>query len=409
MRVVLATVGTRGDVQPMLALAQALERSGHEAIVACPASFEPWVRSLGIAHRALGEDLSAMMAEKGGSLERSLAGMRRYFTEQLLIQPPRLLELAEGADAIVGTAMAWSAASVAEKLGIPALALLPTSAVPSRMHPPPLMPWYGLPRWVNGLLWWLNDAAQNRLMGAPLNEARATLGLGPVPAFTRHLFLDTPAVIAADETLLPPDPAWNGRYPYAGFLFLDDPTPLDPRLEGWLSEGEPPVYIGFGSMAGGPPERAAGALHEVARATGRRLLVAAGAAGLFGDGAAPEGIFVVREAPHAKLFPRVAVAVHHGGSGTAASALRAGVPQVVLPMMLDQFHHAHHLRRAGLAPKAPKLAKVDAKALSLAIERALALPAEPRRTMAERVRDQDAGAAIVETLEGMRAASAHSA
>ena len=84
MRVVLATVGTRGDVQPMLALAQALTRRGHHAIVACPDSFAPWVRSLGIEHRALGEDLQALMAEKGASFERSLAGMKAYFREQLL-------------------------------------------------------------------------------------------------------------------------------------------------------------------------------------------------------------------------------------------------------------------------------------------------------------------------------------
>lgn len=228
--------------------------------------------------------------------------------------------------------------------GIPALELLPTSAVPSGLHPPPLMPWYGLPRWVNALLWWLNDAAQNRLMGGPLNEARKKLGLPPVAAFTKHLFLDTSAVIAADEQLLPPDPAWNGRYPYAGFLFFDDPAPLDPALDAWLSNGEPPVYVGFGSMAGGPAfstssrRRPGGgcSLHPARRSSSRT---------------ARRRAFSSCERRRTRSSPRVAVAVHHGGSGTTASALRAGVPQVVLPMMLDQFHHAHHLRRAGLARK----------------------------------------------------------
>ena len=409
MRVILATVGTRGDVQPMLALAQALTRRGHEAIVACPESFGAWVGSHGIEHRALGEDLSALMSEKGASFERSLAGMKKYFTEQLLAQAPRLLEISRGADAIVGTAMAWSAPSVGEKLGIAALELLPTSLAPSRMHPPPLMPFYGLPRWVNGLLWWLSDAIQNRLMGGPLSQARASIGLAPVASFTRHLFVDTPAVIAADDVLLPPDPAWGDRYPYAGYLFLDDPTPLDPSLDAWLAAGEPPVYVGFGSMAGGHPERVATMLHDAMRATGRRCLVSAGSAGLFGEPPPPDGFFVVREAPHHLLFPRVAVAVHHGGSGTTAAALRAGAPQVVLPMMLDQFHHAHHLARAGLAPAAPSMAKVTAKPLARAIEQALALPAEPRRAMAERLQRSDAGAAITARLERMVGARAGAA
>lgn len=180
------------------------------------------------------------MQEKGGSLERSLAGMKRYFREQLLAQAPRLLELATGADAIVSTAMAWSGPSVAEKLGIAALELLPTSLVKSRLHPPPLMPFYGLPRWVNALLWWLSDRVQNGLMGEPLNAARARIGLGPVARFSDHLFVDTPAVIAADPTFMPPDPAWGDRYPCSGYLFLDDEAPLDPALDAWPGRASRP-------------------------------------------------------------------------------------------------------------------------------------------------------------------------
>jgi UDP:flavonoid glycosyltransferase YjiC (YdhE family) len=107
MRVVLATVGTRGDVQPMLALAQALSAHGHSALVACPESFGDWVRSHGVEHAALGEDLQAQLELGDGKIARSLSGMRGYFAEQMALQGPRLVELAQGADAIVGTAMAW--------------------------------------------------------------------------------------------------------------------------------------------------------------------------------------------------------------------------------------------------------------------------------------------------------------
>src|SRR5262245_35543591 len=103
MRVVLATVGTRGDVQPVLALAQALLRSGHSAVVACPESFGPWVRSFGVEHAALGEDLQAQVEASGGKLVRSVSGMRAYFAGQMALQGPRLVELAHDADAIVGT------------------------------------------------------------------------------------------------------------------------------------------------------------------------------------------------------------------------------------------------------------------------------------------------------------------
>ena len=404
LRVVLATVGTRGDVQPMLALAQALRHRGHDALLACPESFAAQVTGFGVAHAALGEDLQALMEEKGGQLQRSLAGMKRYFTEQLCAQAPRLLELARDAHVVVGTAMAWSAASVAEKLGIPALTLFPTSCAPSRLHPPPLLPLYGLPQWMNALLWRLNDSVQDRLMGQPLNAARDVLGLPALPSFTRSLYLGTPAVIAADESFLPADPAWGDRYRYTGYLFADDPRPLDPALESYLAAGEPPVCVGFGSMAGAQPARMQRVLLEALGGSGRRCLVLSGAAKLFGDAALPKGWFAAREAPHAALFPRVACVVHHGGAGTVAAVLRAGVPQVVLPMMLDQFHHRHHLVRAGLAPHAPRLAKVDAGSLARALEQALALPVEPRQAMSARLQARHGGATLAEHLEGMLAA-----
>ena len=94
-------------------------------------------------------------------------------------------------------------------------------------------------------------------------------------------------------------------------------------------------------------------------------------------------------------------------TGKAAAALRAGVPQVILPMLLDQFHHAHHLARAGLGPKAPSMAKVTAPRLAKAIDEALALPSAPRREMAARLEASDAGAFLVELLEARVTASAH--
>lgn len=408
MRVVLATVGTRGDVQPMAALGQALVRRGHQAVLACPATFGPWITSLGLAHEPLGEDLTAKMQESGGKLERSLAGMKGYFTEQMLAQGPTLLRVVEGADAILGTGMAWMAPSVAEKVGIPAFVLFPSTCVPSRLHPPPLMPFYGLPRFVNAMLWWLNDRIQDSLMGQPWSAGRAAIGLPARPLFTHHLFREVPGIFAADEELLPPDPAWQGRTPYAGFLFLDDPTPLDPALAAFLDAGPPPICVGFGSMAGGGPERVGALLAEAIPDTDRCVVIA-GSARLFGDRPAPERFFVAKSAPFGLLFPRCAAVVHHGGSGTTAMAARAGVPQVVTPVMLDQFHHAHHVVRAGLGPKAPKITKVTARSLASALDAARAMPDGPRRATAERLQQSDAGATIVRLLEETIRARGHAA
>jgi UDP:flavonoid glycosyltransferase YjiC (YdhE family) len=386
----------------MLALAQALRARGHEAAIACPATFGDWVRSYGVEHHALGEDLQALIAAGPGAPGQSLGAMTKYFTEQMAIQGPRLLALSAGADAIVGTGMAWMAPSVGEKLGIFAIELLPsTSALASADRPPTLIPFFGLPRWLNRVLWWLSDQGQDRLMGAALNGARASIGLPAIRSFSEHLFVDTPCVIAADEGILASDPSWNGRYPYSGFLFLDDPSPLDPELNAWIERGEPPIYVGFGSMAGASPERVGQLLSQALE--GKRCLVSGATAKLF-DGRAPSDSFMaVGSAPHQHLFPKMAVVVHHGGAGTMASALRAGVPQVVLPMLLDQFLHAHVLAELGLAPKTTTMAKVTASSLRNAIDEALAWPAAPRQSVAQRLQASSAGAVIVSMLERARA------
>ena len=396
MRVILATVGTRGDVQPMLALAKALVRRGHDAVLACPSSFAPWIHAHDIAQRELGDDLQVSLAGGADAPARTPRGMKRHFTEQLMRQAPQLLEIARDADVIVTTGMAWTAPSVAEKLGIHALVLLPSvAALRSRLYPPPVTPWFGLPAWLNTVLWSLSDMAMNSVMGAPLNAARALLNLPPVARFADHLFVDTPVVVAADAALLP-SPSGAHRQT-VGPLLLDDFDPLDDTLEAWLARGDPPIYVGFGSMDGPHPARVGQLLAEALR--GRRCIVAGSAARALAEAGPSDQFFPIGDVAHPQLFSRVSCVVHHGGAGTTTSALRAGVPQVLLPLLLDQHLHAHALARAGLAPKAPKMAKVTASTLRQAVRGALALSARRRRDAAERIQCSDAGAAIVDTLE----------
>ena len=110
---------------------------------------------------------------------------------------------------------------------------------------------------------------------------------------------------------------------------------------------------------------------------------------------------MVRDAPHALLFPRTAVVVHHGGSGTTAQALRAGVPQVLLPLILDQFHHAHRLQIAGISPQPVPMEKITASELAEAIQAALKLPEGPRRAAAQRLQTSDGRGKIVQRIESM--------
>jgi vancomycin aglycone glucosyltransferase len=241
------------------------------------------------------------------------------------------------------------------------------------------------------------------MVGTPLNQARRTLGLAPVDLHT-HLLQHSDYTIAVDATLFPPDPAWPQSVRRSGYLFLDDPGRLDAELDAWLADGEAPVYVGFGSMTGTATQRMDALLREALQASGRRCLIGAGWAGM-GDQALPAHWRRIGAAPHALLFPRVTTVVHHGGSGTLASALRAGVPQVVLPLILDQYHHAYLLHRAGFIPQPIGMERITARQLDAAVTAALAWPRAPLQAAALRLQNCDAAGQTARHIEALAMAS----
>jgi UDP:flavonoid glycosyltransferase YjiC (YdhE family) len=404
LRVILATVGSRGDVQPMLAVAQALVARGHIPVIAAPPNFGLWIRGLGFEFAELGVDIQALLAGNSslmtGNPLKMLKEIVRYFTEQLTLQVQQLRTICEGADVMLSAGLAiFVAPSVRERLQLPGFGVLYTTCLlPSNQHPPATIPWQGLPKWLNDLLWRLDKPFGNWLMRGTLNRMRKLLQLEPVPDIWEHLIGTQPPVLAVDEVLLPPDHRWQGRFPYANFLYFDDPSTLDPEIDAWLADGEPPVFVGFGSMSGAGTARIGNLVIEAVKATGLRCIVGAGWAGL-GEGALPPDWRVIRDAPHALLFPRTAVVVHHGGSGTTAQALRCGVPQVILPLILDQFHHAHRMYVAGLAPRPVPMEKITAIELTRAIKEALVLPSNTLRITAARLQSSNGCEQVAQRLE----------
>jgi UDP:flavonoid glycosyltransferase YjiC (YdhE family) len=155
-------------------------------------------------------------------------------------------------------------------------------------------------------------------------------------------------------------------------------------------------------MGGMATQRVDALLREALQASGRRCLVGAGWAGLGGT-ALPAHWRVVSAAPHALLFARVAAVVHHGGAGTTAQALRAGAPQVVLPLILDQYHHAHRLWRAGLIPKPVAMERITTQQLSASITAALAWPTAPLQVVARRLQHSDGRGQTAKHIEALLA------
>ena len=404
MRVALAGVGSRGDVQPLFALAQALRSAGHEPVLTAPPDFGAWAAGLGIPFIASGHSIEEAMQKHADAMGANPVRLLRTVEDLIVREVPAwfesALQAAQGADAIVFAAQ-FAAVSIAELLRIPCAGVVysPTF-LRSRHHPPIAVPWQRMPRWANSIAWVLNDAFIEHILRKATNQARARLGLAPLKSVIENYFRSGPYFLAADPVIATVPPDWQ-RFDITatGPWFYEDPAPLDPEVDAFLRAGPPPVYIGFGSMVAKDAARVTRAVIDGTR--GRRLLLSRGWAGLGKDESRDDMMVVHGPMPHAKLFPRVAAVVHHGGSGTMATALRAGVPQVIVPHIMDQYYWGYRLEQLAIAPAPVPIARLDAAPLARALDAALRLPEAPRREAAARLAAGDGTKRAVTFLEGL--------
>jgi vancomycin aglycone glucosyltransferase len=380
MRVLLSTIGSRGDVQPLVALALELKALGQEVHLCVPPDFREWIEGIGFGVTPVGPELKPLTATSKPLLPAMpTPEQRRQLIEgTVATQFETITAAARGCDIIVGaTALQIAARSVAELMGIPYVfvAYCPT-VLPSPHHAPIVLRPRGdvpPPATADNRELWARDAERyHETFGAALNAHRAARGLGLVSDTRSHVYGDHPW-LAADPTLAPwPDPADHSVF-QTGAWIIPDTRPLSPELEQFLDAGEPPVYFGYGSIRA--TEDTGRVMVETARALGRRAIVSRGWADLSLVDDAPDCI-AIGEANFQALFARVAAAVHHGGAGTTTAAALAGAPQVVVPQMYDQHYWAQRVEQLGIgtahAPaEVAAAAEPTTASLTAALERTL--------------------------------------
>ncbi|MFC3453772.1 glycosyltransferase [Amycolatopsis speibonae] len=421
MRALLVTHGTRGDVQPMLALAVALRAHGHEAVLAAPGSFADVAGEYDVEFASLSEGPNRLMNDPvvKEAIEGGYRGVRGKVTAVRTARriKPLMAEVLRDVGVIAKTSHAdvvvhttgVPAHHVAEMLRVPAVVVaLQPGWIPIGEFPCPMIPLPRLPKRLNRATYLAVGAVLR--MYAGITSAWRTTDLGlprrrgshdilrdedgmnrPVlQAFSRHVTL-----AAAD---------WPNSVHTTGFWHLPAGAGWEPpaELRDFLAAGTAPVYIGFGSMAGRDSRRTRAVVEEAVRRAGVRAVLATGWGGIAAD-AGTGDLLVIDHAPHDWLFPRMSAVVHHGGGGTTGAALAAGRPQVVCPFVADQPFWAARMHALGVAPAPIRQQRLTGDRLAAALRQATGDPTMRERAerLAREIRAEagvSAAVALLETL-----------
>ncbi len=353
--------GTRGDVQPYVALGKGLKDAGYNVRLLTSDSFESLVTGAGLGFCSTGESIEEILqtdewrkVTESGNFLAILFKMRSEMKQRSGDMAQRLPDLLKGSDLIIAGTSVLGTFSVAEMLKIPVIQAYVFPFTPTSEFPSPLVPKLPLGGALNALsfhvmrqMFWqsskIGDATTRQVLGLGKGSfwgPYKALAQSPMPV----LYGYSPHVLSRPRD-------WPENQHVTGFWFLDTPDDWTPPadLVDFLDSGEAPVYIGFGSMGSRNPEVAGKIALEALERSSQRGVLASGWGGLK-PADLPKTVHLLSSMPHSWLFPRMAAVVHHGGVGTTAAGLRAGVPSIIVPFMGDQPFWGQRVVDLGVGP-----------------------------------------------------------
>ncbi len=405
VRITILTAGTRGDVQPYIALGCGLRSAGHEVRLATCGPFREMVEAHGLEFRFLAADpREEMRGRQGKKFLDSGENALRFALRMIPILRQNLLRhlgdveaACEGADAILHSPLAFAGWHIAEALGIRSCVAGLQPATRTRAFPAlPLAARWSPGGTYNLLTHVLLEQCVWQALRSLLNRwRRESLGIPALPLsgpFRLMLERRTPVLYGFSPLVVPKPRDWPDWHHITGYWFLDHPTEWQPpaRVTEFLEAGPPPVYVGFSSMIPRDPAATIDVVLDALRQAGVRGILATGwMAAATHD--LPDDVLVLDEIPHDWLFPRVAAVVHHGGAGTTAAALRAGLPAVVVPFFADQPFWATRVASLGAGPPPILERRLTVERLADAIRTAVTDEGMRRRSaeLGERLRAED--------------------
>ncbi len=416
MHIAIYTLGSRGDVQPLIALAIGLQQAGHRVTLVTSHTFTDWIQAYGVEVQPVHfnpqeilnhPEMQAFMQRGGNPLR--VFGVMREGLRRALGAHDEFWQVAQTADFVVQTSTGVGALEAAEKINLP-------SAI---VHLFPFTPTRAFPSFFLGPFRFSLGAGYNRLthfamlqlvwtvVGAPLtNQWRKKLGLRPWRSYGEMYAharrRQIPILCCFSPTFLPKPPDWDEHHHLSGYWFLNAPPAWQPPAElvRFLESGPPPVYIGFGSMNAGDGEEKVRVVLRALEISRQRGIILTGWGGL-ARGAESPNVLYAENVPHDWLFPRMAAVVHHGGAGSTGANLRAGVPSIITPVAADQYAWAEQVVKSGVGPPVPKLRSLTAEKLAGGIRTAI-IDSDLRTRAAqfgEKIRAESGVARAVEIIE----------
>ncbi|KAG9444269.1 hypothetical protein H6P81_015609 [Aristolochia fimbriata] len=414
LKIAILVVGTRGDVQPFLAIAKRLQEFGHIVRLATHSNFRVFVKSAGVDFFPLAGDpriLAGYMARNKGFLPSGPSEISEQRKQLKMIIDSLLPACTEPdletgvpfrAQAVIANPPAYGHAHVAEALGVPLHIFFTMPWTPTHEFPHPLArvsqtAGYRLSYLVVDLIiWWT-------IRGFINDFRKRKLSLPPIAYFSTYhgSISHLPTGYMWSPHLVPKPIDWGAHVNVVGFCFLNLGSKYEPQKQfvEWIQKGTKPIYVGFGSMPLEDAEQTTTIILAALRDTGQRGIIDKGWGdlGIFQE--APDNVFLLEDCPHDWLFPQCSAVVHHGGAGTTATGLRAGCPTTIVPFFGDQFFWGDRIHAIGVGPAPIPIAYLTVENLSDAI-RFMLEPEVKLRAMdlAKKIENEDGVAAAVDAF-----------
>ena len=357
MKIAYVILGTRGDVQPMVALADGLIKRGHEVTICAPPENKELISRVNCRFIPFGPSPKKAAKEdpskqKGGvAVKISPKEGKKVISDQINLLP----KILTGTDLILGVGIVFGVHTAADILKVPYRFVIFYPIVLGTTSDDPLK---------NRIMFGFGRSMINMFIKGFINKHRARFSLPPIKDVWSH-WLGDRVIVACDPELNKARTGVSFPFTQTGFMLLPSKNDLPDNVKNFCNSGNPPVYIGFGSNPIADTEKFKLIFEKVNNDTNQRLIISKGWADLPESNSAD--ILYVDELPFDLLFPKLAAAIYHGGTGTMAAIARAGIPQAAFPFMADQFANRDNIFKLGIGPKTCNFKEMTAESISTAI------------------------------------------